>query len=239
MKLGESVHATLHLGDLVEALPFYQILGFHVVRRESEPAHSALLSDGVILLLLVESEAPFQGLTYYTSNLAERVGHLERSGIAVTVEKTPGGPDSAVFFDPNGCAIHLVAGDPAGIPRPQGESFSECGKFGEYSIPTQDLQTSLSFWENLGFTHTGGDEAEPYPWGILMDGLITVGLHQTEDFKDIMISYFAPDMTGRIERLKAAGVPFVWEQKNEDGQSIYGRIQAPGGQGFFLFLGEI
>lgn len=240
MKLGEKVHITLHLDDIGEALPFYQSLGFRVLRRADQPAPRALLSDGVILLLLMQSDEPFQGLTYYTTNLAERIEYLKNLGVAVNEEKKAAdGTASVVFYDPNGCAVRLVAGDPKGIPRPKGESFSRCGHFGEFSIPTQDMKSSQAFWENLGFAWKDGDEAKPYPWAYLKDGLIAVGLHQTEDFNDITLAYFATDMIERITGLKEDGVPFVWERKNEAGQSIYGRVQAPDGQGFFLFLGEI
>lgn len=240
MRLGENVHVTIHLDDLAEALPFYQGIGYRLVRQAERPAPSVLLSDGVVLVQLEQDEKPFQGLTYYTANLAERLEHLERVGVTFTEITMKGErPASALFYDLNGCGVRLVAADPEALPRPEGNSFSECGKFGEFSIPTRDLKTSLAFWENLGFTRTDGDDAEPYPWAFIKDGLIAVGLHQTDDFSVIMLSYFAQDMVERIARLKAAGMPFVWERKNEQGQSIHGRIQAPDGQSFFLFLGEV
>jgi len=66
--------------------------------------------------------------------------------------------------------------------------------------PVEDVQCSIAFWENLGFTlletHQG-----PYPHATLSDGVQTVGLHQTREMKGAGLLYAAPDMDLRIRRL--------------------------------------
>ena len=45
-----------------------------------------------------------------------------------------------------------------------------------------------------------------YPWAIISDRLSVVGLHQTTDFIDPTITFFAADMKDKIEQLKNNGI---------------------------------
>ena len=81
-----------------------------------------------------------------------------------------------------------------------------CGMFGEFAQPVKDLEASILFWEKLGFKALS-KFSSPYPWAIISDGLAVVGLHQTSNFKDPTITFFAKDMKEKIENLKTAGLP--------------------------------
>ena len=70
---------------------------------------------------------------------------------------------------------------------------------------------------------------DPYPWGILSDEMIVLGLHQTDEFKGPCITYFEPDMGKRIEALKGKGLEI-----DENGILV-----GPAGETLFLFTGEL
>jgi hypothetical protein len=123
--------------------------------------------------------------------------------------------------------VSLINHDPSGMASPAGEASSHCGKFGEFALGVADFHKAASFWSNFGFEqrYASGD---PYPWGIFSDGLMVLGLHQTDEFQGPCITYFAPDMPKRIKELQAKGLAI------QDGI-----LKAPAGETLFLFEGEI
>jgi hypothetical protein len=60
---------------------------------------------------------------------------------------------------------------------------------------------------------------------------------QTRKFTKPTITYFAPDMPQRLERLREQGIEFISEQKDTTGQLVGAMIESPDGQPFFLFTG--
>jgi predicted lactoylglutathione lyase len=239
MKLGKRVSIITNTPDMDASLEFYKQLGYKALASGEEPSPWVQLSDGVILLLINQDEQPDRGLIYYADDMGERASQLEDEGLEFNHKREHDGYlQQVIFSDPNGLCVSLVQADHTIIPQPEGESYSKCGTFGEFSIPTQDLNASLAFWERLGFQRTGGDDAEPYPWAIVNDELITLGLHQTQDFNKFIITYFAADMAVRIESLRQKGLTFSWEHKDEQGLTTGARMESPGGQGFFLFQEE-
>jgi catechol 2,3-dioxygenase-like lactoylglutathione lyase family enzyme len=236
MKLGEVVQITLSTDRIRDSLPFYQTLGFQVVERSQTDPPWVLLTDGVILLLLGEDPSPFQGLTYFAADMQARIDAMEAQGM-VFADKGHGPdiPYRAAFFDPNGFRVNLVQYAPGQIFQPDGQSFAKCGTFGELSIPTTNLEETAAFWEQFGFSRAAGVITEPYPWAILSDGLITLGIHQTRRFHERMLTYFDPAMGARLTELRAAGIEFEWEEQDPEGRTIYALAISPEGQGFFFF----
>ncbi len=52
------------------------------------------------------------------------------------------------------------------------------GRFHEVSITTADIRAAVEFYEALGFTQASTTDAWPYPYGVLSDGRLAIGLHQ-------------------------------------------------------------
>jgi len=102
------------------------------------------------------------------------------------------------------------------------------------SIPTNDLESSLAFWKKLGFQVTFQSD-DPYPWAILSDSLMVLGIHQTTRFNRPALTYFSLDAAERITRLKAEGIPFESELTDQSGRVFNAIARAPDGQLFFLF----
>ena len=81
--------------------------------------------------------------------------------------------------------------------------------------------------------------SEPYNWGILNDGMMVLGFHQTDEFGDPIMTYFADDMAERIAQLKAKGVVFAKEIPNEEGNISNTILKSPDGHEIFLFRGDL
>jgi hypothetical protein len=104
-----------------------------------------------------------------------------------------------------------------------------CGLFGEFCHPVKDLETSLVFWQKIGFTVLSKFDM-PNPWAIVSDGLSIVGLHQTTEFTYPAITFFAADSKEKIAKLKSEGL----QNYTEKGESNI-VLTTPEQQHIFLF----
>ena len=100
------------------------------------------------------------------------------------------------------------------------------------------LSEAIGFWRRLGFELLH-ESAGPYPWAIMGDGLLVLGLHETDQFEGQAITYFAPDMGERIAALKRDGFTFAEEMAEEDGTVENAILRTPDNQQIFFFWGEI
>jgi predicted lactoylglutathione lyase len=228
MKLGQVVQIAVGVVDLDESAAFYETLGFEKLAEDDVPWPWQQFTDGQNLLLLNQDGNQYIGLNYFSPNLPELVAQMEEMGVEfLQKQEVDGRLQTAVFSDSDGLLVGLVNQDLDGIQLPDGEPVSQCGKFGEFALGVADFQKASHFWQQFGFEqlYVGGD---PYPWGILSDGMIVVGLHQTDAFGGPCMTYFAADMPKRIAKLQSKGLSI------EDGV-----LQAPGGETLFLFEGDV
>jgi catechol 2,3-dioxygenase-like lactoylglutathione lyase family enzyme len=226
MKLGTYVEISTTIEQNDAAVAFYQQLGY-------QHAGYSVLTDGSINLNLAPPGVPAPMLRYAGSDMealaAADIG-MQQSDRGVGILKTPEGLH--IMLSPFDSRVPMPEGTP--IKR---TPLSRCGTFGEYAIPTSDLQASRAFWERLGFqTLYSTDEGEPY--SILSDDLIVIGLHLTSDFSEPHITYFAPDMAERIQTFQAEGLP-ITPLPAEDGSVVNAALEGPGGERFFLFQGSL
>lgn len=238
MKLGNYVHISISVKHLSESLPFYQKLGFTRLWTSEQPSPWVLLTDGVVNIHLFEREFLSPLLNYFAPDMSERTLHVRKLGVSFERRSSRDGTlIEDKFYDPNDIGIVLTHHDDREMPRPNGEPSSKCGIFSELSIATDDLERSITFWQQFGFTLLERSQV-PHPWAILDDDLIVIGLHEDSTFVRTTLSYFAPDMRERIARLKKEGVPLAFEFNDKTGDASSGVIEAPDGQLFSLFTGE-
>ncbi len=220
-KLGEITAITIASPNLEASLKFYQILGFTEVMRFDFPFPWIQISDGALLIMLRLDKKEYIALTYYVKNIDKITTELEQVGIKFS--QKPQANDLVkrfVFESPDGLTISLVSiidgfAQPPGptmLTMPQSDMFNPekyvnkiCGMYGEFAHRVNDLNVSVSYWEKLGFKALTKFES-PYPWAILSDGLAVVGLHQTKNFINPAITYFASDMKDKINKLKNEGL---------------------------------
>ncbi len=237
MKLGSYAHFSVSVSSLSESLPFYQKIGFRKLWDNPEPKPWALLTDGRVNIHLFESDFPSPAIHYFARDMGGKIGELQRLGFAAEEQVSKDGSRRQhTFLDPNEMSIMLMHHDDAEMPKPTGPSQSLLGSFGELSISTDTLHPSLEFWQRLDFILTYQSE-RPYPWALLSDGTLTIGLHQTKIFSDPALTYVSPDVAMRVAVLENDGIP-LRRLHNEAG--LQGAIiTAPDGQHFFLLKGDV
>lgn len=236
MKLGKSVQIAVCTSNLDDSIPFYAILGFKKIDEDVRPNRWMLITDGVVQILLNESSQRYTALYYSSEDAEVRCVALENEGVRPYARiNAPGEPFQALYFDPSRFGIMLLKHDTYFLP--DGVSFAKCGRFGELSIQVSDLPFSANYWLHLGFSvayHT----AEPYPFAVLTDGLMNIGLHQTKNFTQPTLTYFSPESAAIIAALKAEGLRFEQEIPDAHGVITHAVLYSPEGQAFFIFEGE-
>jgi catechol 2,3-dioxygenase-like lactoylglutathione lyase family enzyme len=220
-KLGNVSAITISTPDLEKSLAFYQKLGFNEVSRSDVPFPWIQITDGAILIMLRGDSSPYIALTYYVLDIDKVVADLEAEGILFATKPTENDMvKRCLIRSPDGSNVGIVS-NIAGFVQPTGQTilttppqdFSNpekyvnkaCGLFGEFAHPVADLDRSIKFWEKLGFILLSKYE-RPYKWAIISDGLNIVGLHQTNNFTNPTITFFAADMKAKIEKLKNEGI---------------------------------
>jgi predicted enzyme related to lactoylglutathione lyase/catechol 2,3-dioxygenase-like lactoylglutathione lyase family enzyme len=234
MKLGKSTILTLAVTDIGTSIAFYEKMGFSTLARNPG---GAIMADGQIRLSLQQGDFPSPAITYFTPEVSSVVHELKQAGIEpFHQEEESGTVMEAGLIDPNGQPVMVVQleADPLVPPMQK----AKCGIFGEFSIPTRDIHSSLAFWEKLGYNRIGGDDVKPYPWAIASDDLFIIGFHQNPEFTSPSLTYFARDMAERIKLVKDAGVEFISESRNDQDQVIQAFAKSPDGQLISMFFAE-
>ena len=257
MKLGKRVQIVIGVPNLSDSAEFFTKLGFQQIDEGSEPYPWAQFSDGQNLILINQDGMVYRGLIYFNPALSDEKAKIEEAGVNYfwTQDTEDGIPHSAMFIDPTGIdgdggerniAVNIVNQDPSDLFRPSGKPRTKLGKFGEFAIPIEDFEASKAFWSKLGFTPVY-ESAEPYSWGIMMDGMIVMGLHASKgyeseghyDFGSPAMTYFSTNSAERIAHLKELGIEMEFELKSPDGTIAHAGVKAPGGQLLFIFNGDI
>lgn len=242
--LGDVFTFTIHASDPEASVSFYEKLGFRELMRTEFPFPFIQLTDDAILITLRKSTEPYLGLTYFTSDAAPIVSALEEKGISFFSKPAPGDVVKRFLIQsPDGANVALVE-VPRVFSRPTGKTMLNmeqsdyfkpetytnqyAGMYGEFAESVANLETSISFWQKLGFSVLSKYDT-PAPWAILADGLSIVGLHQTKEFSQPSITFFAADMKEKVARLKQQGLSFT----DIDPANVI--LETPEKQKIFLF----
>ena len=239
MKLGDVVQISIGVSDLAASLQFYDTLGFSKVAQNTAPWPWTQLSDGQHLFLLNQDGNQYLGLNYFSTAVSQTVATLEEKGFNfVHKQEQDGRLSRAIFTATNGVMIGLINQDPTNMHDPKKNALCLCGKFGEFSLGVADWQTAVSVWQQLGF-ETLHHSPDPYPWGIISDGNIMIGIHQTDEFEGPLLTYFDKNMPERIQQLKNNNVKFGTHRLAADNPFNEAIILGPDGEEFFLVKGEV
>jgi catechol 2,3-dioxygenase-like lactoylglutathione lyase family enzyme len=88
------------------------------------------------------------------------------------------------------------------------------GRFLEYAIATPDIQASLDFYSRLGFSHTEVGEARAYPYAVVTDGRLCLGLHQ--DANAHALTFVKPGLLKHLAVLEELGLAFEFCRLGND-----------------------
>ena len=230
MKLGSYVEIKLKSKNVDKSMSFYEYLGFRKIGDD-------VMTDGSINIRLSDENFTSPTLNYMGTQ-SDMIQVLFKN------QKQPANKVfNAEFKSLNGLTVRIDRDKskvkmPAGTPVTR-TPISRLGKFGEFSIPVKDVAKAIIFWAKMGFEplHIG---KIPYPYSIISDGLIVIGLHQSSDFQDVTITYFAEDMKQRVATLAGEGLELHPMKSQENAiEPDNAWFLSPDGQQFFMFNGKV
>jgi catechol 2,3-dioxygenase-like lactoylglutathione lyase family enzyme len=79
------------------------------------------------------------------------------------------------------------------------------GRFLEIGIAATDIRTSVEFYERLGFTQAQTGDTWPHPYGVLTDGRVCIGLHQSR-LDSPALTFVHPGIAGHLAALERMGI---------------------------------
>jgi hypothetical protein len=102
------------------------------------------------------------------------------------------------------------------------------GRFHEIALQTQDIRASVEFYERLGFSQAETGETFTHPYGVLTDGRIHFGLHQSS-FDAPALTFVHADVARYAAELTAQGVALQYQRTAEHEFHSIG-LKDPNGQ---------
>jgi len=102
------------------------------------------------------------------------------------------------------------------------------GRFLEISIHAPDVLASLGFYERLGFTQVATGEAWSYPYAVVTDGRLAIGLHQRELPRSPLLAFVLPELFGHVDGLERLGIEILDRRLGSD---VFNEVsfETPGG----------
>ena len=103
------------------------------------------------------------------------------------------------------------------------------GRFHEISVHAPDVLASITYYERLGFTQVTTGEAWSYPYAVVTDGRLAIGLHQRELLQSPLPAFVLPDLSGKLAALERMGIEIVDRRLGSD---VFNEasLETPGGQ---------
>lgn len=103
------------------------------------------------------------------------------------------------------------------------------GRFLEISVHAPDVLASLEFYEQLGFSQVTTGEAWTYPYAVVSDGRLSIGLHQRELQQSPLLSFVLPDLHEHLDALEGLGIEILDRRLGSD---VFNEatFSTPGGQ---------
>lgn len=81
------------------------------------------------------------------------------------------------------------------------------GRFLEISLHTPDIRESLAFYESLGFVQAPVGEAIRYPYAVVTDGRLFLGLHG-QPLPSPAVTFVMPRLMHGVDQLEQFGIEF-------------------------------
>ncbi len=233
MKLGESVQIVLGVKDISENVEFYKKMGFRLLAEDQEPWPWAIFTDGKNRIMINQDGNIYTGLIYVTSDFEKVRDHIKSLGIELVAETEVACAEQTIFRSPNGILFGIISAEKSDEGLTDIEEPFILGELGELSWRVSDLDSAITFWERLGF-ECKHKSNEPYQWGILYDGMVPLGLHNSDDVPTRpTMTYFGKDQSKSIEMVREKGLRIARELGER-----HITIEGPDGQQLNIFQWE-
>lgn len=241
--LGSFVQVAIGVEDLEAEKAFYEKFGFRVIVQSDEPYPFFQMTNESVILNLSQDGMTYQGLAYFDKAMGERVIALEKEGFEILMKETQddGTFNFGVIDDPDGYGIGLINYDPWQMMEGDIRKPCDLGKFGEFTFPVSNLDASIAWYESIGFELDSRYE-QPYPWAIMNDGKMMIGLHQTIEayYKGPSMTFFSINSDEVITELLDKGLePIAPDEWNIGDKTINAIFTSPGGNQVSIFFGAL
>jgi catechol 2,3-dioxygenase-like lactoylglutathione lyase family enzyme len=90
------------------------------------------------------------------------------------------------------------------------------GRFLEVSVHAPDVLASLEFYERLGFTQLATGEAWSYPYAVVTDGRLAIGLHRRELPQSPLLTFVLPELFEHVDQIERLGIEFLTRRLGGD-----------------------
>ncbi|MCO6465903.1 MAG: hypothetical protein J5I53_04725 [Bradyrhizobiaceae bacterium] len=238
--LGDPTRIVLSCKNVIQSMAWWSRLGFTPTPGNTARPDSAItLADGQVVITLVKDNLPSPILMFASNDVRMLKDSLDSLRILTTYDVM--GPTLGELRLRSPSGVHMAVRPSTMEPRipTSGDSNIVCGKLTEISVDVADFPLSKEqrFWEVLDFS-VERSGVKPYPFAVVTDGYVHIGLHEMRDIPSVAFTYFASNMVERIDRLKKSGITFVDEYKNAEGAVEHVYIESPDGQLVMLFTGN-
>ncbi|HSY09179.1 MAG TPA: VOC family protein [Steroidobacteraceae bacterium] len=102
------------------------------------------------------------------------------------------------------------------------------GRFHEIGIRTADIRASVDFYERLGFAQAQTTDTWSHPYGVLTDGRLFLGLHQSS-FDSPTLTFVHEGVARHARELESRGVVLAYQRTAEHEFNSVG-LKDPNGQ---------
>ncbi len=235
--LGKHSRVIVSVKDLLQSMAWWTKLGFSPLSRASDKIDSAItLSDGQIVLTLVKTSQPSPVLVYRSENIKNLKAKLDSLTIRTTFDLEGPSYGELRLRSPNSVFLAVRPETMEDDLQATGALNFICGNLTEFSTSATKLRDEQAWWADLGFVPVRGDSV-PYPFVVMADQSVEVGIHHDRDIATLAFTYFMPDMEQRIARIKQIGIAPIEEIPTQDNRIANAIFQSPDGQLVYLFEG--
>lgn len=235
--LGAPTRLVLSSKDVLSSLTWWSRLGFLPTGAPTRIDSAVTLTDGQVVITLTKESLPSPIVMYSAPNIKKVKDTLDALGVSTTHDVKGPTYSEIRLVSPNG--VHLAVRPRTDEPLMpvSGDSNRLCGKLTELSIGTGFLKRERTFWEMIDLT-VKREGREPYPFALMTDGILTIGLHENRDIPTLSLTYFAENMAQRLENIRAAGIELSSEELTPEGSAGSAVLTSPEGQRVMLFSGR-
>ena len=187
----------LACNNISTARVFYQNTRFTETFYDENRRCSWQVSGGLVLCLL-EGQENSPALIIYPQDIDKELERIDDLGIIMNYGADAQGNNfEATFNDPGGSA--LVIADHQELPQGVYEIMLAKSPLQELSLPgVAQFIDSMNFWLALGFEIQPAI-AQPHPWAVFTLGNISIGIHQSEDWKQAGLCFTEVDCPYKLK----------------------------------------
>jgi len=230
--LGDFLEISVHSGDVLESLRFYERLGFTQVPTNDAWTHPyGVVTDRRCVIGLHGYAFPGPSLTFVAPELRKRVDALEDAGAAFEFLKLAADEFHELGFLAPGEQMVTLLEARTSSPPPAEIRDSLLGFFAEYRIPVDDRDAALAQWQRFGLIEGEPADALHDTLSACCTGL-NIGLTEARRVKRPLLVFHADDFAERLGLLATRGIEPARTMDAHGVRAV--EILAPEGTGLLL-----